>query len=169
MSSFAPLPSLIQFGRRGLIALSVAALLVTACGKKEEAKNSPWFSFSGGGFVFNYREAEAYYGFIAKVERTLPENATVEASFENPAGGPDLVLTQPAMANRITYVFQSPPLTGIVKAKPYKATLRLKDNKSGKLLGEVTTSFTSSEDQSVMPLRPLVEGPADSDTPSWLR
>lgn len=149
--------------------LSVATLLVVACGKKEEAGKAPWFSFSGGGFVFNYREAEAYYGFIAKVERTLPQDATVEARFENPAGGPDLVLSQPALANRITYVFQTPPLTGIVKNRPYKVSLRLKDNRSGKLLGQVDTSFTSSEDQSVMPLRPLVEGPADSDTPSWLR
>ena len=151
------------------MALSVAVLMVVACGKKEEAGNAPWFSFSGGGFVFNYREAEAYYGFIAKVERTLPHDATVEARFENPAGGPDLVLTQPALANRITYVFQTPPLTGIVKNRPYKVSLRLKDNRSGKLLGETGTSFTSSEDQSVMPLRPLVEGPADSNTPSWLR
>jgi hypothetical protein len=164
--------------RRAFMALTAGLLLAVplltmACDKDDDAADNqpakPWFSFVGGGFIFNYREADSYYGFVAKVERSLPEGAIVEAAFENPAGGPELLVTQPAAAGRITYNFRSPPLTGVIKERPYKAILRLRDGKSDAVLGEISTSFSSSVDQSVMPTRPLVNGPGDSDTPSWMR
>ncbi len=57
------------------------ALLLAACG---EDANAPYLSFAGGGFIFNYRNAEAFYGFVAKPLRTLPEGGVIEAQFEVP-------------------------------------------------------------------------------------
>ncbi len=66
---------------RKIIGLA-AALFLTACG---EDPNAPYLNFAGGGFVFNYRNAEAFYGFVAKPVRTLPEGGSIEAQFEVPA------------------------------------------------------------------------------------
>ena len=50
--------------------LLLFALTLGACdGGGEEG---PYFAFAGGGFVFNYRYAEATYGFVARVLRKPP-------------------------------------------------------------------------------------------------
>ena len=143
-------------------ALILAGLLVLAgCG---EDVTKPYLEFAGGGFVFNYRNAEAFYGFVAKPVRPLPEDAVIEAAFEVPGKTAPLVLTQRARSGQMQYTFQSPPLTGIVKDHPYKVVLRVLDG-AGKELARYEHGFKSDIDQAAMPGKPLVVGPGYEPNP----
>lgn len=149
--------------RRTLLIAAACLGLLAACGDDD---NKPYFSFAGGGFIFNYRVADSYYGFVAKVERKLPEGGTVEASFEDPSGGPAFVVTQPVRPERISYAFRSPPLKGIVKDKPYKVTLKLMDKDGGTVIAEYDKSYVSTLDEDIMPEEPLTIGPGYAKNPN---
>lgn len=148
--------------RRALLVATACLGLLAACGNDD---SKPYFSFAGGGFIFNYRVADSYYGFVAKVERKLPEGGTVEASFEDPSGGPAFVVTQPVRPERISYAFRSPPLKGVVKDKPYKATLRLL-GKDGSTVASYDKTYTSTLDEDIMPEEPLTIGPGYTKNPN---
>ncbi len=102
----------------GLTLAAMAAL--AACSEK-----GPYLDISGGGFVFNYRLSEAYEGFIAAPLRTLPDHARIEATFENPAGGPPIVMAKDVVANRREYSFTTDALHGIKADRDYDVTVRL--------------------------------------------
>ena len=53
---------------------------------------------------------------------------------------------------------ESPPLTCVVKDKPYAVSIRI-EGADGTLLQTIETTMTSSRDQSILPDRPLVVGP----------
>jgi hypothetical protein len=131
------------------------ALLLAGCG--EDAK-APYMEIAGGGFVFNYRIADAYYGFIARPKRALPEGGTLEALFELPSGGPPLSVRQPVRDGQIQYAFKTISLRHVRKDHPYKALLRVLDS-GGKELARYERSFTSDVDQDTLPQKPLVTGP----------
>jgi hypothetical protein len=67
----------------------------------------------GGGFIFNYRIAEATAGVIAEPQRDIPDGAKIEASFENPAGGERIVVAKLVTQGRKRYSFDTPPLSGL--------------------------------------------------------
>ena len=67
--------------------------LLALMGCKEDP-NAPYLEFAGGGFIFNYRNAEAFYGFVAKPLRSLPEGSVIEAQFEVPNSATPYVITQ---------------------------------------------------------------------------
>ncbi|TMJ41768.1 MAG: hypothetical protein E6G89_05580 [Alphaproteobacteria bacterium] len=117
------------------IALLILVLFLAGCG---ENPNAPYLAFAGGGFVFNYRNAEAFYGFIARPVRTLPEGGVIEA--------------------------QSPLLTGIVAKHDYKVVLRLIDAQ-GKEIAQYEQKFHTDVDQSTLPNQPLVVGPGYQQNP----
>ncbi|MBI3673159.1 MAG: hypothetical protein HY245_07045, partial [Rhizobiales bacterium] len=54
--------------RRILLALA-PALVLTACG---DDSTTPYLEFAGGGFVFNYRSANHFYGFVARQKKPVP-------------------------------------------------------------------------------------------------
>jgi hypothetical protein len=130
--------------------------LLTACGD-DDAK--PYLTIAGGGFIFNYRIAESYYGLVVKAERKLPEDSLLIAEFEDPAGGPPISLREPAVEGRLRYSFRSPPLKGIKKNVPYTVAVTLKESEGGKVLARVERAYRSQVDQSIMPEKPLVLGP----------
>ena len=137
--------------RRALIAL-LALLALPAC-----VDETQYLELAGGGFVFNYRNAEATWGVILVPRRDPPEGATIEATFENPAGGAPIVLARPARGGgRIE--FHTPPLRGIVKDRPYHVTVLLK-SATGEELLRIEKDYASDLDQSVLPERPLAIGP----------
>ena len=76
------------------VALALAITL-SACG---EDASSPYLDFAGGGFIFNYRNAEAFYGFVAKPLRRLPEGAVIEARFDMPGNAAPFVAEARALA-----------------------------------------------------------------------
>jgi hypothetical protein len=134
-----------------ILAMAVAAGLA-GCSE------SDYLSVAGGGFVFNYRIAEATYGIAVKPMRDLPADGVIEATLENPAGGAPFVMREEGPFNPTRIAFQTPPVTGIVKGRPYKVTVVLRDAK-GAALQTIEKTYASDLDQSVLPERPLAIGP----------
>jgi hypothetical protein len=130
-----------------------------------EGGDGPYLEFLGGGFVFNYRLAEAEYGFVVKRLRRMPDGAILEARFENPAGGEPFVLREPAAWDRLEYVFRSPPVHGVKVGRDYRVEVRLIDGASGRALASYARTFRSDVDQSVLPERPPVVGPGYQPAP----
>jgi hypothetical protein len=134
-----------------LAALLVLAAVSACTGERD------YLEAGGGGFIFNYRNAVATYGMIVFPRKDPPAGATIEASFENPAGGAPIVVSRPARGGgRID--FQTPPLTGVEKDKPYLVVVVLK-GAGGEELQRIEKIFVSELDQSVLPERPLAIGP----------
>lgn len=137
------------------------ALLLAGCG---EDPNAPYLSFAGGGFVFNYRNAEAFYGFVAKPLRTLPEGGVIEAQFEVPGSAEPAIVTEKVVKGQVQYTFKSPNLTGIQAKHDYKAVMRLLDAQ-GKEIARYEQNFHTDVDQSTLPNQPLVVGPGYEKNP----
>ena len=134
-----------------------AGLLLVLAGCAQQDPNAPYVEVAGGGFIFNYRIGEAHYGLVLQPRRPLPEGAVVEAVLENPAGGEPFRLTVAARAGEPRLVFDSPPVRGVVKDRPYRVTVRVLDGDTE--LQRIETAFTSTLDQTVLPDRPLTIGP----------
>jgi hypothetical protein len=145
--------------RRGP-ALTLVLLALAAC-----SDDSPYVVVSGGGIVFNYRIAEATAGIVAEVARALPEGGVIEASFENPAGGPPIVEAKPVTEDRRRFSFVTPPLTGIKADTDYKVVVRVLDAE-GEELQRVETKVHSDLDQSILPDVPLTLGPGYARNPA---
>ena len=139
----------------------VGALLVAACSSEE---SGPYLEIQGGGFMFNYRIAEATAGIVAYPLRTLPEGGTIEASFQNPAGGEPIRMSAPVEAGKKKYDFTTPPLQGVKANTGYTMTVRLLDA-SGKEIETLKKPLVSDLDQSVLPSKPLTVGPGYAKNP----
>jgi hypothetical protein len=145
-----------------LFALTLAMTLsLAACG---EDPASPYLEFAGGGFIFNYRNAQAFYGFVARPLRTLPEGAVIEARLDMPQGAEPFVATEKVVPGQMQYSFKTPFLTGIEKGHDYKAVVRLIDP-AGKELARYERSFRTDVDQASLPSQPLVVGPGYQQNP----
>jgi hypothetical protein len=135
-----------------------SALLVAACTQQADL---PYLRIVGGGFVFNYRLATATAGVLVAAEKELPEQATVEVSMENPAGGAPITL-DPVVPG--SFEFVTPPLSGIEAGKEYRVTVRLV-GPDGKEVEKIEKTFRSQVDQSVLPEKPLTIGPGYEPNP----
>ena len=140
----------------------VLAVLLSGCG---DDSTTPYFEFVGGGFIFNYRNAEHYYGFVARPKKALPDNAKIEVRFEVPGNAPPLVISEPVTPGRLQYMFRTGHLQGIVKGHPYKAVLRLIDATTGQEIAAYEKTFATEADQSTLPDKPLTIGPAYQQPP----
>jgi hypothetical protein len=148
--------------RRQALALALF-LPLAGCG---EDPNAPYFAFGGGGFVYNYRIGEVYYGFVAQPRRKLPANAELVARFENPAGGPEIEVRAPIEAGKTQYMFRTPPVKGVIKDRPYAVSLSLQDEATGREISRIARTFTSTADPALMPSGPLVVGPGYAPNPN---
>ncbi len=142
-----------------------AALLAAACSPGGDG-NEPYLEFIGGGFIFNYRLAEADYGFVVKPKRRIPDGTILEATFENPSGGAPLVVREAARWGRLQYVFRSSPVHGVKANRDYRVELRLLDPTDGHVLATYTKTFRSDVDQSILPESPPVVGPGYQPAPT---
>lgn len=138
-------------------ALLLAASLLIAC---EDNSKTPYLEFAGGGFIFNYRNADAYYGFVVRPKKPLPERSLLEARFEMPGGAPDYVVTTKPAPGQLQYMFKTDTLRGIVKGHDYKAVIRLVDGATGAEIARYEKTFHTDVDQASLPDKPLVVGPA---------
>ena len=138
------------------------AVLLAGCG---EDKDAPYLEYLGGGFIFNYRTAEHFYGFVIRPLRSLPEGAVLEVEFEVPGKDGKVILREPARAGVLQYKFQTPHLRGIVKDHPYRTEVRLV-GADGKLIAKIERSFYTSLDQTKLPDEPLTTGPAYNPNPA---
>lgn len=141
--------------KSALCAGLVAITMLGACRQSEEGQ---YFEVSGRLFEFNYRLARATYVVTLNPLRPMEDGQVVVATFENPAGGAPFVVKQPVWPKMRHITLTSPALTCVVKDKPYAVSIRIEDL-SGKLLQTLQTTLISTEDQSVLPDRPLVTGP----------
>ncbi len=131
-----------------------AAFLLCACGEDSGPKD--YLKIAGGGITYNYRYSQAGMVVIAQQKYPLPEGSTVEAQFDLPGQNARQTVSLPAMVGKLTYKLQSDPLTGLKKGGQYNVTIRLID-KDGKQLDRDDRTFTSDEDQTNLPSKPLVQ------------
>ena len=131
-----------------------AAMALGAC---RDTGQGALYEISGRLFEFNYRLARATYVITLHPLRPVGEGNVAVVDFENPAGGDPLVVTQPIWPKLPHVTLVSPPLTCVVKDKPYAVAIHIKD-KDGAVLQELKTTLVSSQDQSDLPDAPLVTG-----------
>jgi len=130
--------------------------MLGAC--RESGGKEDFFVISGKLFEFNYRLAQATYVVTLKPLKPMIEGQVAVASFQNPAGGDPIVVKEKIWPKLPHVTLDSPPLTCVVKNKPYRVSIRIEDS-GGKLLQKLDTTVISSQDQSILPDKPLVVGP----------
>jgi len=139
--------------RLAVVAL-LPALLLGAC-REEEGR----FALEGRIFVFNYRLAYAHYLVTLRPLRPPEAGMRYVARFENPAGGEPLVTERAIFPAQTKISIESPHVVCVRKGRPYKVTVEIQEA-TGRLVQTLETAVVSDLDQSVLPTRPLVEGPA---------
>lgn len=147
------------------VAALTAVLAVLFLLRAPEDKSQPYVEFAGGGFIFNYNSAVAYYGFVARVVRRVPPGTRLEAVFEDPAGGPAIVVPGVAGVYARQFRFESPPVEGVVAGRDYRVELRLIDPGDGHLLASYARTFRSELDQDVLPRAPTTLAPTYKPNP----
>lgn len=142
-------------------ALALATLSLGAC---RDTGEEGYFAVSGRLFEFNYRLAVATYVITLNPLKPLDDGNVAVVSFENPAGGEPIVVEQKIWPKLRHVTLESPPLTCVVKDKPYAVSIRI-EGPDGRLMQTLDTTVTSSLDQSILPDKPLVVGPAYDPNP----
>lgn len=137
------------------------ALAASACGE-----DGDYLEIKGGGFVFNYRIAEARYGLVAEARRPLPEGSLVVATFEDPAGGAPFRIEKTPGTGQWKYVFDTPPLHGVRKGRPYAATLEIVAADRSRVIERHERTYASNVSQDVLPGAPLTIGPGYAKNPA---
>jgi hypothetical protein len=142
-----------------LIGVLLAAGALGAC--RDQGGEGEYFAISGKLFEFNYRLAKATY--IVTLNPLQPMDGTQVAvvSFENPAGGEPLVIEQKIWPKLPHITLESPPLTCVVKDKPYAVSILIQ-GADGSVLQKLDTTIVSSLDQSILPDRASM-----SSTRNW--
>jgi hypothetical protein len=151
----APIRLTASFFLAGLLALG-------AC--RESGGEGEYFETAGKLFVFNYRIATATYLVNLKPLKPVGNGETAVATFEDPAGGAPIVVRQKIWPMLDKTTIESPPLRCVVKNRPYAVTIEIV-GPDGTMLQTIKTTMTSSEDQKILPDRPLVVGPAYTPNP----
>ena len=129
------------------MALIFAMAFLVGCRSEE---TGDFFRFDGRLFVFNYRVATATYLINIKQLRTLEPGHVAVVSFENPAGGPPLVVRESIYPNTTRTTINSPPVFCIIKDRPYRVTVRIEsaDGTLGRpgmvMISPVTTTTNSA-------------------------
>jgi hypothetical protein len=149
--------------KRLMAALFVAGLLgLGAC--RESGGEGEYFEIAGKLFVFNYRVATATYLVNLKPLKPVSEGETAVATFEDPAGGEPIVVRKKIWPELEKTTIESPPLRCVVKDRPYQVSIDIK-GPDGKIMQTIRTTMASSQDQSLLPDRPLVVGPLYAPNP----
>lgn len=133
------------------------ALAAVACDDSESG--APRAEIAGGGFIFNYRIAEAFYGITVRRLRAIEAGTILEAEFENPAGGAPIVVRHAVKTGQLQWMLRTPPLQGVEADRDYRVELRLVDPRTGEVLERSSRTFRSEVGQDVLPERPLTRGP----------
>lgn len=144
---------------RKFLLLAMVSLALGAC--RDSGK---LFELSGRLMVFNYREAKVTYVMTLNPIQPIGEGQVAVTTFENPAGGDPLVVRQKLFPEHRKVTIESPPLECVVKDRPYRVGIRI-ERQDGTLLQAIDTTMISSQDQDMLPDRPLVVGPGYQKNP----
>ncbi|WP_309083509.1 hypothetical protein [Chelativorans sp.] len=126
---------------------------------REDRSNEPYLKIMGGGFMFNYRTADVYYGFTAVVSRPLASGSIIEASFEDPGGGPPHLVSERVSTMTDRYSLRSPPIRGVEAGKPYRVAIKVYDREHKQLIWQTERSYRSQISDTIVPDKPLTVGP----------
>ena len=146
---------------RALVIIPALAALLFAGGCQREATD--YITVNGKVFIFNIRNARAFYMLTLNRLPATPDDAVVIAEFENPAGGPPLIKEQKVFPKMTRIDLQSPDIDCVVTDKPYKIHITLK-SAEGETLQTIDTTLNSTLDSTMLPASALVEGPAYDKT-----
>jgi hypothetical protein len=141
------------------VAVLLALLLAIGFATRIDPASRPVIEVLGGGFIYNYRIAEVKYGLTAVVRQPLESGSIIEARFEDPGGGPDLVVSQRVSPMTNQYTLESPPVRGVEAERPYAVTVRVLDRLGTRELFSQTQHYRSQIDDKVVPDAPLTIGP----------
>jgi hypothetical protein len=144
----------------------LAVLLAAGWLTRQDPDTRPYLRITGGGFMFNYRVADVYYGFTAVVDRPLPTGSIIEAAFEDPAGGPRHTVRTRVGTGTNRYALRSPSVRGVEADRPYHVAIRVLDRTETELLWTHDLAFRSRIGDSVVPERPLTIGPGYARPPA---
>lgn len=144
----------------------LALLLAIGWATREDPADKPYLKILGGGFMFNYRIAEVYYGFTASVERPLPTGSIIEAAFEDPGGGAHHVVRARVGTDSERYSLRSPPVRGVEKDRDYVVAVRVLDREERQVLWRDELSFRSQISDEIVPDKPLTIGPGYALNPA---
>jgi hypothetical protein len=133
-------------------------------GCRDSGGEGEYFAIDGKIFVFNYREARATYLINIVPLQPIEEEQTAVASFEDPAGGEPLIVRRKIWSKTAKTTIESPPLRCVAKDRPYKVSIRI-EGPDGATRQTIETVMASTEDQSILPDRPLVVGPGYRPNP----
>lgn len=142
-------------GMIGLLMVLLAFGWVT----REPPAGKPYLKIAGMSFIFDFRTAQAFYGFTAYLMKPVPNYSLIEATFEDPAGGPPFVVTKKLSPRSTRYGLRSPDLHGVKAHVPYAVHVRLLRNPDHAVLFETDFTVASQQDQSILPEKPLTIGP----------
>jgi hypothetical protein len=147
-----------------LITALAVALALAAC----EETTGDYVEVTGGGFLFNYRIAEATYGLVATARRTVPPGTRFVAAFENPADtlpdGPPLPVELISREGQKRFAINSPPVKNVIADRAYAVTLTL-FTPEGALIETHETTYRSKIGSEVLPEKPLTIGPGYAKNP----
>lgn len=143
----------------------LAVLFAIGWATRENPKEKPLLMILGGGFMFNYRIGQVDYGFTAQVSKPLESGSIIEARFEDPAGGDDLVVRERVSPMTDRYALHSPPVRGVEAHHPYKVGIRVLDRLEKTELWKTELQFRSQISDDVVPKKPLVIGPGYDKNP----
>lgn len=138
-----------------LAATLIAAVGLGACRDTGKDGEGRLFEISGKLFVFNYRLARATYVVTLRPLQPMGDGQVAVASFQDPAGGAPLVVEQKVWPKLDKVTLESPALTCVARNKPYAITISIKGS-DGAVLQKIDTTLMSTQDQSILPDRPLV-------------
>jgi len=162
-------PGTIKYGLSQMADMKIlvvcAALAATLFGCSNGDPDKPYLEFAGGGFIYNYRLATADYGFVVRRLKKIPAGTIIEVEFENPSGGPPIIIRQLAESTRLSYKFETPPVTGIKANTDYRVEVRLIDPDSQQVFARYTKLFHADVDQNILPEKSPVIGPGHQPNP----
>lgn len=141
-----------------------AALAAILIGCADDA-DKPYLEFAGGGFIYNYRLATANYGFVVRRVRKIPAGTIIVAEFENPGGGAPIIVQQIAGSTRLSYKFETPPVTGIKANTNYRVEVVLINPRTNAVFARYSKSFHADLNQDILPPKPPVIGPGYQPNP----
>jgi hypothetical protein len=149
------------------IAMVSVAAIAFAAGwvTRDDPSQKPPILIAGGGFIYNYRVADVFYGFTAMVAKPVTSGSLLVAEFEDPAGGPPMVVETRVSARTTRYGMRSPTVSGVVAHKPYHVSIRLYDYSRTKLLWEGERTYAARIGDDVVPDKPLTVGPGYQQFP----
>ena len=144
----------------------LAILFAIGLAMREPVGDKPYLRIAGASFIFNYRVAEVFYGFTAEVQKPVRNLSLLEAVFEDPGGGPPILVSERLNPRTKRYSLRTPPVRGVEKDRPYRVTVRLIQNGDNAILFEDELTVRSQIADVVVPERPLTVGPGYARNPA---